>query len=352
MFDRIVAFFYAIVLHLVFVVLLLMSMELMSKVNLPNQLTEIQAITVDEREYQAAVQHLRSEKVRRETEAQVHQQALEQEVFDLEAEKTRIARQDLEEQQQREEQRRQAEQEAKQRAEKQRLAKLELLKQQELLELKRKADEEAKRKAAEEQKRLAVEQKRKANEETKRQAAEKKQLAEEEKQQAVEEKQRIAEEQQRKAVVKRKQADSEAEQQRLVEEAESISLAEEAAAQQRAEEARQNAQVSAEQRRANRAQQETERKQLISKVREDIKRKVKNRWEQSPPTGITEGLKCKVRVYLIPDGSVGDVQIIESSGHAAFDSSVIAAYYAASPLPIPKELLNEFKSFNSPFSTE
>lgn len=332
MFDRIVAFFYATVLHCLFVALLLVSMELMSKVNLSDQLTAIQATTIGERDYQAVMQRLQDEKVRRETEEQSRRQAVEDAIFDLEAEKARIARQDVEEQQRREEQHRQAEQEAKRRAEEQRLAKLELLRQKEL----RKAEEEAKRQAEEERKQLEAEQKRQAAEEAKRLVAEKKRMADEEKRRSAEEKQRMADS-------KRKQAEMEATQQLLDEEAESIRLAEEAAARQRAEDARRNAEALRAQREADKSRQMAERERLKKEVTDKIISKVQNRWQQLQPPGIPGGLSCGVQATLLPDGAVADVKITRSSGHAAFDSSVVAAFYAASPLPVPKELMSDFR---------
>jgi colicin import membrane protein len=54
-----------------------------------------------------------------------------------------------------------------------------------------------------------------------------------------------------------------------------------------------------------------------------------------------------VQVRLIPGGDVvpGGVSIIKSSGNAAFDRSVEAAVYKATPLPVPSGPL--FESFRN-----
>ena len=66
-----------------------------------------------------------------------------------------------------------------------------------------------------------------------------------------------------------------------------------------------------------------------------IRVSVKERWIR--PTGVQEGLRCKVFVDQAPNGEVVDVVIRQSSGNIAFDRSVERAVLAASPLPTPKD---------------
>ena len=65
-----------------------------------------------------------------------------------------------------------------------------------------------------------------------------------------------------------------------------------------------------------------------------IRQRVQQSWLRPP--GSPEGLKCTVRVRLIPSGVVGSVSIVKSSGNGAFDRSVEQAIYKAEPLPVPK----------------
>jgi len=61
-----------------------------------------------------------------------------------------------------------------------------------------------------------------------------------------------------------------------------------------------------------------------------------------------------VSVRLIPGGEVvpNSVRIVQSSGHPAFDQSVVAAVYNASPLPVPSGPSFErfFREFDLTFS--
>lgn len=66
-----------------------------------------------------------------------------------------------------------------------------------------------------------------------------------------------------------------------------------------------------------------------------IREKVERNWIQ--PDSRRKGLSCLVKVTLSRGGDVKAVQIAEGSGDAAFDRSVEAAVYRASPLPVPKD---------------
>lgn len=99
---------------------------------------------------------------------------------------------------------------------------------------------------------------------------------------------------------------------------------------------------------ADRQRQEAARQQAnqreISKYLGLIKNAVTRHW--TLPSQDVKGLRCKVKVRIISNGEVIDVQIIKSSGNLAFDRSVETAVYRAAPLPVPaveSGLFNEFR---------
>jgi colicin import membrane protein len=87
--------------------------------------------------------------------------------------------------------------------------------------------------------------------------------------------------------------------------------------------------------------------QRISRVISLIQQRVLQQWQR--PANISSDLTCLILVKLAPDGAIIHVQVLESSGHAAFDSSAISAVYKASPLPIPRDLYDHFKTFTFTF---
>ncbi len=115
-----------------------------------------------------------------------------------------------------------------------------------------------------------------------------------------------------------------------------------------AEIARQEAEFQKQQEADRRARQAEARRQAslaeINKYRSLIKEEVTRHW--NIPATAHDDLLCEVKVRLIPSGDVVDVQIIKSSGDAAFDRSVEKAVYRAAPLsvpPIESGLFNEFR---------
>lgn len=81
----------------------------------------------------------------------------------------------------------------------------------------------------------------------------------------------------------------------------------------------------------------------VSKYEGLIKSQITRNWIF--PASYQKGMKCKVRVRLIPSGDVVGVHIIQSSGNAAFDRSVEMAVNKASPLPVPKSSTGLFDHF-------
>ena len=75
----------------------------------------------------------------------------------------------------------------------------------------------------------------------------------------------------------------------------------------------------------------TARLEYIAQIRDKIERN----WIRPP--GVAPGLEANVRIAQIPDGEVVQVEIITSSGNAAFDRSIEEAVLRSSPLPLPKD---------------
>ncbi len=65
-----------------------------------------------------------------------------------------------------------------------------------------------------------------------------------------------------------------------------------------------------------------------------IQQSVNSRWIR--PITSNKGLRCMIRVKLLPTGDVMDVQVVKSSGDSIFDRSAANAVRKASPLPVPK----------------
>lgn len=198
--------------------------------------------------------------------------------------------------------------------------------EQRAAELKRQQDEQVKKQA---------EEKRKAEV-----AARKKAEAEKQRKTEAAEKQR-REEAQRKADAEKKRQ----EQARLKAEAEKKRQEDEA---RKAAEQEMRARLAAEQERLA-----TQRKSAMQRMIDEyvlyIQEKVQRSWIRPPSSGAE--LSCTVEVRLIPSGEVIDAQIVRSSGNAAFDRSVEAAVFKASPLPVPPdpEVMEQFRSLRFEF---
>jgi len=211
---------------------------------------------------------------------------------------------------------------------------------------------EAERRKAEEQKRQA-ELKRKQEQETKVKAeAERKRQAELAlKKKAEAEKQRKEEEARRKTEEEaRKKA--EAEKKRKAEEearkkAEAEKKRKEEEARRKAEQELQ-ARLAAEQAREA-AQRQSAMQRMVDEYVLYIQQKVQRSWIRPPSSGAE--LSCTVEVRLIPSGEVIDAQIVRSSGNSAFDRSVEAAVFKASPLPVPPDpvVMEQFRSLRFEF---
>ncbi|MGR9086901.1 MAG: cell envelope integrity protein TolA, partial [Gammaproteobacteria bacterium] len=91
----------------------------------------------------------------------------------------------------------------------------------------------------------------------------------------------------------------------------------------------------------------------FNKAKNAIQMKTNRSWIR-PPTS-RKGLKCRIRVRLLSDGTVIEAIVISSSGDEIFDRSAENAVNKASPLPVPrdKELFaKEFRSFTFTFDPD
>ena len=195
------------------------------------------------------------------------------------------------------------------------------VKRKQELEAQKVRDAEAKRKRIEAEKARAVEEKQKA--EARKKAEAKKQV--EAKKKAEAEKQRKAkEEAERKAKeeAQRKAAEKEM-QDRLAAEQESLAT-----------------------------QRRSAMQRMIDEYVLYIQEKVQRSWIRPPSSG--GELSCTVEVRLIPSGEVIDAQIVRSSGNTAFDRSVEAAVFKASPLPVPPDpdVMEQFRTLRFEFKPE
>ncbi|MEQ1529497.1 MAG: cell envelope integrity protein TolA, partial [Methylococcales bacterium] len=92
---------------------------------------------------------------------------------------------------------------------------------------------------------------------------------------------------------------------------------------------------------------------IVAKAKAEIQRKVNRSWIRPPSS--SSGLKCTIRVRLMPDGSVVDAQVVTSSGDEIFDRSAENAVNKASPLPVPADrdlFSKEFRSFTFTFNPD
>ncbi len=276
----------------------------------------VQAVVVDAGALDAEVRRLQQLEEQKERAAQEKVEALEKQA--AEAERKR-----QQEEQRLAEVKRKQEQEIKQQAE---------------AERKRKLEQETRAKAAAEQKRKEEDAARKQAEaeQQRKQEEARKQAEAEQKRKEEEARKKAAAEQQRKEEEARKKAEAEAEQKRREE-----------AARKQAEEELQG-RLAAEQA-AETAQRQSAMDRIINEYVGRIRDKVTRNWIQPPGSG--SGLSCTVEVSLIPGGDVTSAKIVRSSGNAAFDRSVEAAVFRASPLPVPRdpEVMGQFRSLRFEF---
>ena len=167
--------------------------------------------------------------------------------------------------------------------------------------------------------RARAETRRKAEAARRRQAALEKRRAEAARRKALERK-RLAEKRARAEAERRRQAEARRQ----------------ARAKRQAEAARRRAELRERLAREERARALARRAgRLFSEYQALIRAQVERNWNRPP--GIRPGLKAEFLVYTTPGGEVTRVQLLRSSGDAAFDRSALNAIYKATPLPFPED---------------
>jgi len=283
-------FVYAVLVHLVLLAVLVFSLDWApsTKPSTASKPAPVQAVVVDAERLDAEVQRQKAQKEKQQRQEQEKLKRIEEQARAAERKREQEEKRIAELKHQREVQaRKQAE--AKQKAKAEAKRKAELAAKQKA-EAEKKRQEEAKRKAEAEKKRQQEEARRKAEAEKKRQ-----------------------EEAERKAAEAEMQARLAAEQDRMA------------------------------------TQRRSAMQRMIDEYVLYIQEKVQRSWIRPPSSGA--GLSCTVEVRLIPSGEVVDAQIVRSSGNAAFDRSVEAAVFKASPLPVPPdaEVMEQFRSLRFEF---
>jgi colicin import membrane protein len=296
-------FVYAVLVHLVLLAVLVFSLDWApsTKPSTASKPAPVQAVVVDAERLDAEVQRQKAQKEKQQRQEQEKLRRIEEQTRAAERKREQEEKRIVELKHQREVQARK-EAEAKQKAKAEAKRKAELAAKQKA-EAAKKRQEEEKRKAEAEEKRQE-EAKRKAEAEKKRQEEAKRKAAAEKKRQ---------EEAERKAAEAEMQARLAAEQDRMA------------------------------------TQRRSAMQRMIDEYVLYIQEKVQRSWIRPPSSGA--GLSCTVEVRLIPSGEVIDAQIVRSSGNAAFDRSVEAAVFKASPLPVPPdaEVMEQFRSLRFEF---
>ncbi|WP_455235161.1 cell envelope integrity protein TolA [Thiogranum longum] len=294
-------FIYALLVHVALLAVLVFSLDWQSaiKPSTARKKAPVQAVVVDAAKLDSEIQRQKQIEDKKQREAQEQLKRLEEQA---------------------------AEAQRKRKQEEQRLA-----------ELQRKKQEEAKRQAETERKRKAeLAAKKKAEAERKRQEEEKRKAE-------AEAERKRQEEEKRKAEAERKRQEEE----KRKAEAERKLKAEEEARRKAAEQEMQ-ARLAAEQERLA-TQRRSAMQRMIDEYVVYIQEKVQRSWIRPPSSG--SELSCTVEVRLIPSGEVIDATIVRGSGNPAFDRSVEAAVFKASPLPVPPdpEVMEQFRSLRFEF---
>jgi len=212
--------------------------------------------------------------------------------------------------------------------------------------------QEANRRKAAEKKRVAKEQKRKAAVELKR----KEQAARKAADQKVAAKRRQEEKIARKVAADKAAAEKAAAEEQMRQEdarkaAKERRKQEEEAARKAAEEKALQDQLRAEE--AQLAARRAEKvRSILDHYRMLIRQKIERNWLR--PSSSQGRLSCIVKVRPAPDGGVMSARIVEGSGDALYDRSVVNAVFKASPLPLPNDraLYDEFRDLEIKFDPE
>jgi len=305
--------FYAVVIHVVAGLLLVLNIDWPSHVvsSPRSEPAPVQASVVSEQEIQRQMEAIKEKELAEQRKQEEAKQKLEELLKKKEAEEQRLA--EIKERQ--EQERKKAEELAQQKEQE----------QQELAKLKQQEEEQRRKEEAERKRQEEAERKRQAEEERRRKEEAERQAEEERKRQEEAERQRKAEEE-RKA--------REAEQKRQQE-------------------------LAAKRERERQLQEQLEQERLQRRVQSAlaqyipiIRQKVSRNWNLT--ASVSNDIEAHVTVRLSEAGEVISARIVKSSGNAVFDRSVENAVLKASPLPIPRErgVNEEFRTLRLKFKPQ
>lgn len=81
-----------------------------------------------------------------------------------------------------------------------------------------------------------------------------------------------------------------------------------------------------------------------------LKRHIERNWYRTPGIANLNEMAVVVRVRVNRDGSIGSVDVVQSSGRAFFDNSLVRAVRKSVPLPIPADKYDIFKTIELRFN--
>jgi len=79
----------------------------------------------------------------------------------------------------------------------------------------------------------------------------------------------------------------------------------------------------------------SERETRVAQWADALTRHISRNWVRPPGAG--EDFDCRLRIQMLPDGTVSSAKIVQSCGNALLDKSVEDAVFRASPLPKPSD---------------
>lgn len=220
--------------------------------------------------------------------------------------------------------------------------------------------EEQREREREDQRRREAEERQRQEEEARRRAETEAQARREREREEARRQEQREEERRRQEAEEQRRRDEQAEQQRREREEAERREREEAERRRQEEEERRRQEAERQRQEEERRRQEEERRQREEQERrralqEQIEREERERreraavaawqpqmsrhierfWRRPPELSTARDLSVRLRVSILPDGTVTGVQVLESSGNISFDRSAERAVQAASPLPQP-----------------
>lgn len=92
---------------------------------------------------------------------------------------------------------------------------------------------------------------------------------------------------------------------------------------------------------------------VVDKYLAGIRADIERRWSRPPLS--RNGMQVTLRLYLLPGGELNDVQVVVSSGNAAFDRSALAAVQKVGRFTVPSdpvEFDRDFRQFTVLFNPD